>query len=772
MMRLLLLLALWLGAAPVVMSVGVDLNQHGLTGSWYEPATSGQGIELEVYPDLSAPGVGLAFMSWFTYDSVAGGAERQRWYTADGPVVTGQPSATLTIYQNTGGNFNGPPITASIAVGAATLSFDSCTTGLFSYTFTDGTGRRGSIPLSRLTQSVTCSTTSARPTNADFGFSGNWYDPATSGQGITVDVNPGSRVLFLAWYTYAPNGSGAGPAGQRWYTADGAFAPGMRSLPVTIYETTDGVFDTPTPPGQETVPVGTGTMTFQSCSAATFSYNFTGGSSARLAGTINLRRVGPVPPGCAIQTACAQTVLPYETFSGASLDNVKWLEGERVLEIDAVNRKLRSGVASGSPIGIAAYPHLDVNRLDFVAPTSVSSFQADVTILNASIANTASATARLEGVFYNDGTPGAGVIGDVFALVGIGRGANGALVGEVIIGRLANAGGTAWDIVSYRTFSQSVAIGLPYTLYLAYDGPANRFTFRVGGEERTVGPPDLPARAAQAKAPSRAMTTVVYVEDANSSGTVSAAFDNVYKNGIGYDDFSAAAIDPARWANYESVREISGGRYRSKVRSSSASSSLINELNFANPRYIDGIQARLTLAKYENRSSGIAWADAIVSGLFYRDGTPGRGLTGDVMAKVSIGGPGTSPMAFWLVYRFDDETGWNFTDLDYGQFATPISSGTAYAVSVGWDGKQLTFKLNDEVATYIPVGTISPPSRDAKGMSTLVYQPDGNEATIEAYFDDVMISVVSCPGTNADPLRVGLGMLTPRGEHVVAGSFR
>lgn len=66
MMRLLLLLALWLGAAPVVMSVGVDLNQHGLTGSWYEPATSGQGIELEVYPDLSAPGVGLAFMSWFT----------------------------------------------------------------------------------------------------------------------------------------------------------------------------------------------------------------------------------------------------------------------------------------------------------------------------------------------------------------------------------------------------------------------------------------------------------------------------------------------------------------------------------------------------------------------------------------------------------------------------------------------------------------------------------------------------------------------------------
>ena len=77
-----------------------------------------------------------------------------------------------------------------------------------------------------------------------------------------------------------------------------AFAPGSRSMPVTIYETTGGVFDTPTPPGQKTVPVGTGTMAFQSCSAATFSYTFTGGSSSGLSGTINLSRVGPVPPGC------------------------------------------------------------------------------------------------------------------------------------------------------------------------------------------------------------------------------------------------------------------------------------------------------------------------------------------------------------------------------------------------------------------------------------------------------------------------------------------
>ena len=88
-----------------------DLNQHGLTGSWYEPATSGQGFAVEVFPNQS-PGNGQVFVSWFTFDTVSGGAGRQRWYTLQGDVGTGQPNAALTIYQNTGGNFNArrPPL--------------------------------------------------------------------------------------------------------------------------------------------------------------------------------------------------------------------------------------------------------------------------------------------------------------------------------------------------------------------------------------------------------------------------------------------------------------------------------------------------------------------------------------------------------------------------------------------------------------------------------------------------------------------------------------
>jgi hypothetical protein len=281
----------FLSLAPTALGAGdaIDLNQNGLTGSWYDPQTSGQGFEAEVYPDLLSPGTGLAFVTWFTYDSVVGGAERQRWYTLSGPVVSGQPNASLTIYQNTGGNFNAPPITESIPVGTATLGFDSCISGQLSYTFTDGSGRSGAIPLQRLTQNVSCVATGEAHLNADFILSGNWYDPATAGQGISVEVNPISSVLFFAWETYAPNGANAGSAGQRWYTGQGAFAAGSHSIAVQLYESTGGMFNTllPIP---STVAVGSATLAFQTCSDATLSYSFTGGSNSGASGTIKLSR--------------------------------------------------------------------------------------------------------------------------------------------------------------------------------------------------------------------------------------------------------------------------------------------------------------------------------------------------------------------------------------------------------------------------------------------------------------------------------------------------
>jgi hypothetical protein len=58
------------------------------------------------------------------------------------------------------------------------------------------------------------------------------------------------------------------------------------------------VFDalpSPTP-----APVGTASITFTSCSAATLKYTFTAGANNGLSGTQNLVRTGPTPAGCSL----------------------------------------------------------------------------------------------------------------------------------------------------------------------------------------------------------------------------------------------------------------------------------------------------------------------------------------------------------------------------------------------------------------------------------------------------------------------------------------
>ncbi len=276
---------------------GPSPNQHGLTGVWYEPATSGQGFALEVFPDLIRSGTGFIAGGWFTFSGApAGGADGQRWYSVSGSMAQDATSSAVTIYQNVGGDFDAPPVTPAQTVGTGTLSFATCDTGQLSYWLADG--RTGIIPLSRATPNSECSMTSTRFAVDDFGFSGNWYNPSTSGQGLVVEVNGASDSVFFAWYTYAPNSAATGAAGQRWYTGQGMHFPSAHTMNVALYQTVGGAFDTPTPPTQATTAVGTATLTFASCTTASLAYAFTGGTSAGHLGTIALQRAGPPPSGC------------------------------------------------------------------------------------------------------------------------------------------------------------------------------------------------------------------------------------------------------------------------------------------------------------------------------------------------------------------------------------------------------------------------------------------------------------------------------------------
>jgi hypothetical protein len=272
-------------------------NQFALTGAWFEPRTSGQGFALEIFPDLVAPGRGLLSGGWFTFDrGQPGGADRQRWYTIAGEVRRDAATQVLTIYRNVGGNFDAPPITTAEPVGSARISFTDCGRAVLDYGFSD-LGAYGTIPLARLTPGVGCTASGTAAVDPDAALSGNWFAPASSGQGFIVDLDPASRTAFVTWYTYATNAQQSGAAGQRWYSAQGGFSRGQRAIPLELFETVGGTFDA-APTAQRTTSVGSATLTYASCTRATLSYTMSGGTNAGRSGAITLSRVGPAPPGC------------------------------------------------------------------------------------------------------------------------------------------------------------------------------------------------------------------------------------------------------------------------------------------------------------------------------------------------------------------------------------------------------------------------------------------------------------------------------------------
>lgn len=274
----------------------INLNQHGLSGSWADPTANAQGLVMEIGPDFYGAGTGLLFAGWYTYDVTAAGG--QRWYTLQAQ-VSGTTPASAGIYSSTGGRFDSPQATTTTEVGRATLAFRDCTHGTLDYAFTDGSGRSGRIPLTRLLSNTTCSPSGdSGSATVPTLLSGAWADTGNSGQGLVFDMNAADDVVFAGWYTYAPDAAaGSGASGQRWYTLQATFQPGT-STPngVGVYESTGGTFNAPA--NTQTTQVGTASLVFNSCASATLKYTFTGGASSGKNGTLELARVGATPSGC------------------------------------------------------------------------------------------------------------------------------------------------------------------------------------------------------------------------------------------------------------------------------------------------------------------------------------------------------------------------------------------------------------------------------------------------------------------------------------------
>jgi plastocyanin len=123
----------------------------GLNDSWYNPATSGQGFFITIFPDISS-----IFLAWFTYDTERPGAEvmanlgepGHRWLTAFGEYSGG--AALLDVELTEGGVFNSaqPPVTQT-ADGTIMLECTGCNECTVTYDITSA-GVQGVVPIERI----------------------------------------------------------------------------------------------------------------------------------------------------------------------------------------------------------------------------------------------------------------------------------------------------------------------------------------------------------------------------------------------------------------------------------------------------------------------------------------------------------------------------------------------------------------------------------------------------------------------------------------------
>lgn len=108
-----------------------------MTGAWYDPAHSGEGIQVEV-GEQGTPGTAndrYIVMAWYTYDS----SGVPYWLYGEGDFTAGDRSASVQMIYSTGGGFAGNFGSATTpAWGTINVQFADCNTMQFNYQSASG----------------------------------------------------------------------------------------------------------------------------------------------------------------------------------------------------------------------------------------------------------------------------------------------------------------------------------------------------------------------------------------------------------------------------------------------------------------------------------------------------------------------------------------------------------------------------------------------------------------------------------------------------------
>ena len=225
-----------------------------ITGSWYDPETSGQGFVLHPVNDA------LTAFSFYGFENDG----TPLWLTgvSENRLETAYPSE-FKMYINSGGNFGSftPEQISEEEWGSMKITFDTCSKARAELDGISGQQTMNMVRLARLEGMECDHQTPPKPEAA--GITGSWYDPTTSGQGLVLHpVN--DEQLVVSFYGYKNNTE------RLWLV--GAYSGQVKKgeqLVLDMVFTTGGSFGGFTPEDITETGWGTLTINFGDCNNAT-----------------------------------------------------------------------------------------------------------------------------------------------------------------------------------------------------------------------------------------------------------------------------------------------------------------------------------------------------------------------------------------------------------------------------------------------------------------------------------------------------------------------
>ncbi len=156
------------------------LINHGIDGSWVNPAANSQGLVIETMPSSNTL---VAF--WFTFNEAGG--ERE-WYIALGDI--NGAVAELSVFVVEDGIFDQANATQEVQWGTARIEFTDCSNGNFEYD-SPLQNISGSFGLQRLTPDVSCADNHEQAHVSFVTSSNSWLDAQGSWIfDVCVDLGP------------------------------------------------------------------------------------------------------------------------------------------------------------------------------------------------------------------------------------------------------------------------------------------------------------------------------------------------------------------------------------------------------------------------------------------------------------------------------------------------------------------------------------------------------------------------------------------------------